>query len=97
MPSKNKNIQEFNQYMKSDKILCIIHNDLEFLIKKIDGSGDNPEKSSASKIGENVPCGYSMATVWAFDNIENKHSLYRGRDCMKKFCACYKLMLHATN
>ena len=22
----------------------------------------------------------------AFDTIENKHSLYRGKDCMKKFC-----------
>ena len=22
---------------------------------------------------------------WAFEHIENKHTLYRGRDCMKKF------------
>ena len=26
-----------------------------------------------------------MSTIWAFDNIENKHTLYRGEDCMKKF------------
>ena len=25
-----------------------------------------------------------MSTKWAFDNIENKHTLYRGKDCMKK-------------
>ena len=24
--------------------------------------------------------------TWAFDNIENKHTLYGGKDCMKKFC-----------
>ena len=23
--------------------------------------------------------------IWAFDLTENKHSLYRGKDCMKKF------------
>ena len=27
-----------------------------------------------------------MSTIWAFDHIENKHTLYRGKDCMKKFC-----------
>ena len=36
-----------------------------------------------------------MPTVWAFDNIENKHTLYRGKDCMKKFCTSLKK--HATN
>ena len=27
-----------------------------------------------------------MSTIWAFDHIENKHILYCGEDCMKKFC-----------
>ena len=27
-----------------------------------------------------------MSTIWAFDHIENKHTLHRGKDCMKKFC-----------
>ena len=27
-----------------------------------------------------------MSTIYAFDNIESKHTLYRGEDCMKKFC-----------
>ena len=26
-----------------------------------------------------------MSTIWAFDNIENEHTLYRGENCMKKF------------
>ena len=26
-----------------------------------------------------------MSTTWAFNNIENKHTLYRREDCMKKF------------
>ena len=31
-----KNILEFNQYMKSDKMLCIIYADIESLIKITD-------------------------------------------------------------
>ena len=27
-----------------------------------------------------------MSKIWAFDNIESKHTLYCGEDCMKKFC-----------
>ena len=26
-----------------------------------------------------------MSAIWTFDNTENKHSLYRGEDCMKRF------------
>ena len=27
-----------------------------------------------------------MSVISSFINIENKHYVYRGRDCMKKFC-----------
>ena len=27
-----------------------------------------------------------MPTIWAFDHIENKHTLYRRKNYMKKFC-----------
>ena len=65
---------------------CIIYADIESLIKKIDGCANNPEKSSTTVIGEHIPCGYSMSTIWAFDSIEYKHTLYRGKNCLKKFC-----------
>ena len=25
-----------------------------------------------------------MSTIWRFDYLENKHTLYRGKDCMKE-------------
>ena len=27
-----------------------------------------------------------MSTICAYDHLENKHTLYHERDCMKKFC-----------
>ena len=82
MPSEKVNILEFNQYLKLDKMPYIIFADIESLIKKIDECASSPEKSSTKKIGEHIPCGYSMSTIWAFDYIENKHTLYRGKGCM---------------
>ena len=65
------------------------------MIWKIDGRANKPENSSATKIGEHIPCGYSMSTIWAFDHIEIKHTLYCGKDLMKKFCT--SLREHAKN
>ena len=81
--------------MKPDKMTYIIYADIESLIRKIYGRGNNPENSSTTKIGEHIPCRYSISAIWAFDSIENKHTLYRGEDCMKTFCT--SLREHATN
>ena len=38
------------------------------------------------KEGKHIPTGFSMSTISSFKSIENKHDVYRGKDCMKKFC-----------
>ena len=86
MPSEEGNILELNQYMKSDKIPYIIFADIEPLTEKIGRCTNNPEKSSKLKIGERIPCGYSMSKIWGFDQIEKKHTLYHGKAYLKKFC-----------
>ena len=64
----------------------IIYADIKSLIRKIDGCANNPEKSWAIKIGEHIPCRYSMTAIWRFDHIESKHNLSPWKDCTKKFC-----------
>ena len=85
-PSEKDNVLEFNQYIKPDKMPYIIYAVIESLLKKTDACGDSPEHFSATQIGEHIPCGYSMSTIWVFYHIENKHTLHCGKDCMRKFC-----------
>ena len=47
------------------------------------------------EIGEHIPCGQSVSTIWGFDHIENKYTLYPGKDYLKKFCDA--LREHAKN
>ena len=54
MPSEDTKILEFNQYQKSDKVPFIIYLDLKYIIEKIDGCENNPEKSSTTKISINM-------------------------------------------
>ena len=53
------------------------------------------ENSSTTTNGEHIPYAYSMSTIWEFDHIEDKLTLYREKDCMKKFCT--SLREHAKN
>ena len=84
MPFDDTKILEFNQYQKSDKTPFIIYADLECIIEKIDGYKNNPKNSSTTKVIEHIPSGLSMSTISSFGSIENKHDLYRGKDCIKK-------------
>ena len=66
---------------------------LNVLLKKKNGCANNSKKSSTAKSGEPVPYGYSMSTIWGFDNIENKTSLYRGGRLYEKFYCSTESML----
>ena len=79
-------ILEFNQYKKSDKTPFIFYADPISLVEKTDGCKNNPEKSSATKVGKHFPSGFSMFAILSFKEIENKYGGYRGKDCMRKFC-----------
>ena len=78
-------IKTFNQYWKSDRTQFIIFVYLESLIKRIDACNYNSEKLSTTKVGEHIPCRYSMSMIWPFDGIENNHNVNGGQDCIKKF------------
>ena len=47
---------------------------------------NSPDNLSTTKVSRHIPSGFSIATTSSFRGIENKHDLYRGKDCMKKFC-----------
>ena len=85
IPSECTKILEFNQYQKSDKAPFILYVDLECITEKIDGCKNNPENSSTAKVNNHILSGFSMSTIPSFRSIENKHDVYRGKDCMKKF------------
>ena len=85
MPSEDTKILKFNQNQKSDKAPFIIYADLECLKEKIDGCKNNPESSYTTKVSEHISLGFSMSTISSFKSIENKHDVYRGKDCMKSF------------
>ena len=82
MPSEDTKILEFDQYQNFDKEPFIIYGDLECLREKIDGYKNNLENSFTTKLGKHIPSCFSMSII----SSQNKHDVYRGKDCIKTFC-----------
>ena len=93
MSFEDTKILEFNQCQISDKARFIVYADLKCItekIKKINRSKNNPENMSTRKVSKHIPSDFSMSAISSFRSIENKHDVYRGKDCMKKFCESLK-------
>ena len=86
MSSGDSEILDFNQNQNYNQASFVIYPDLECLIEKIDGCKNNTKNSFTGKVGEHIPTSFSMSLISSFKNIQNRHDLYRGKDCMKKFC-----------
>ena len=83
--SEYTKILEVNHYQKSDEAPFINYADLECKIEKTDGCKNNSENSSTTKVSKHIPSGFSMSTISSFRSTEDKHDVYRGKDCMNKF------------
>lgn len=55
------------------------------IYQKVDACKKSSIKSSTVILGEHIPCGYSLSTIWVFDGIKTNYDVYRGRNCMKRF------------
>ena len=86
MPSWAEKTLKYNPGEKSLKVPYAIYIDLEFILKKVQSSQNNPEKSYTEKKARHEPSGWSMSIISSFDKKENKISYYRGKDCIEKLC-----------
>ena len=87
MPTKLNKILKYNHGEKSLKTPFVIYVDLECLLLKQQSCQNNPNESYTERKAIHEPCGYSLDLVCSFDSKEDKHSFYKGNDCIKKFCS----------
>ena len=86
MPTKDNKTLNCNHGEKSLKAPFTIYDDLECLLIKEQSCQNNPNESYTERKAKHEPSGYSLSLISSFNSKENKHSVYRGRDCIEKFC-----------
>ena len=85
--NKTLSVEEYvNKISPYSKEMKMHYAYLKFMMGKIDACKNNPENSSTTTVNEHIPSGFSISRILPFTSIENKHDVYRDKDCMKKFC-----------
>ena len=90
MPTEDNNTLKHNHGEKSLKVPWVIYADFEYLPIKQQSCQNNPEESYTERKAIHKPCGYSSDLVSSFDSKQDKHSVYRRKDCTKKICKDFK-------
>ena len=86
MHTEDNETLKYNHREKSIKAPFTISADLECLLTNEQSCQNNPKKSYTERKAKHEPSGYSLSLIFSFNLKENKHSVYRGRDCIEKFC-----------
>ena len=86
MPYKNLIVQ-YSDGQFQFKVPFIMYADFESILELIQGPGNNLMISSMREVNNHLPSGWCVRSEFAYNGkIENPLKLYRGKDCVKKFC-----------
>ena len=69
------------------KVPFMMYADYESILKPIQGpaSGD-PKESYTSEVTKHSPSGWCAYSKFAYGKVKDLLKLYRGKDCLEKFC-----------
>ena len=85
MPSWAEKTLKYNPVENSLKTPFAIYLYLGCILKKVQSSQNNPEKSYTEKKAIHEPSGWSMFIRHSFDKKENKLNYYREKDLLKNY------------
>ena len=80
MPHKRP-IVEYSDGQFQFKVLFIMYTDFESILEPTQGLGNNPRISTTRGINVHIP-----SCEFVYGGVKNPLKLYRGKDCIRKFC-----------
>ena len=86
MPHK-KPIVQYSDGQFQFNVPFIMYTDFESILEPIQGAGNDLRISSTRGVNNHVLSGWCVRSEFAYNGkVENPLKLYRGKDCVKKFC-----------
>ena len=85
MPHK-KPIVEFCNGQYQFKVPFIMYVDFESLLEPIQEPSKDPSGPWTTVTNNHIPSGWCVSSEFAYGKVQNPLTLYRGKDCVKKFC-----------
>ena len=85
MPSKGSTIEVYNGQTQF-KVPFMMYADFEAILEPVEGSIPNPKGPYTKDISQHIPSGFCVYSKFAYGEVQNPLNLYRGKDCVEKFC-----------
>ena len=101
MPNKGSTV-EFYDGQNQFKVPFMMYADFEAILEPIQGpsqgterpaSGDQ-EESYTKQVNQHISSGYCVYSKFAFNEVKDPLKIYRGKDCVEKFCDYIKREVH---
>ena len=83
---KRKPIVRYSVGQYQFKVPFMIYADFESILEPIQGASNNPNLSSTRGVNIHMPSGWCIYSHFAYGNVTNPLTQYRGQDCINKFC-----------
>ena len=85
MPRKGSKI-EFCDGQNQFKVPFIMYADFESILEPIQGPNPEPTVPYTSEFTKHSPSGWCVYSKFAYGEVKDPLKLYRGKDCLEKFC-----------
>ena len=85
MPKKGSVLESYdgqNQF----KVSFMMYVDFEAILNPIQGLSPGPSEPYTKEVNQHIPSGFCVYSKFAYGEVENPLELYRGEDCVEKFC-----------
>ena len=85
MPRKGSTV-EFYDGQNQFKVPFIMYADFELILKPIQGPNPVSMGPYTSEVTKHSPSGWCVYRKFAYGEVKDPFKLYRGKDCLEKFC-----------
>ena len=94
MPRKGSTV-EFYDGQNQFKVPFMMYADFEAILEPIQERvpGD-PNESCTTKVNQHIPSGWCIYSKFAYGEVKDPLTIYRGEDCVEKFCDHIKQKAH---
>ena len=85
MPRKGSTM-EFYDGQNQFKVPFTMYVDFEAILEPIQGLNLDPEEPYTSKVNQHISSGWCVYSKFTYGDVDDPLKLYRGKDCVEKFC-----------
>ena len=81
---------EFYNGQNQFKATFMMYTDFEAILNPIQGLSPDPSEPYTKEVNQHISSRFCIYSKFAYSEVENPLRLYRGEDCVEKFCEYIK-------